>query len=142
VPSSFVDQIRVMQLQPSNHTLTPVDTIHLGMPVDNLSVDRRSGDLYAAAFPDVLTLLKSFKDPYHVDSPTTVWRIRKRAAGQVGSGAGAAYEVEKVVEDREAKVLGGGTVARHDSETGRLFIGGMFVSCGKGAILRSSWLGC
>lgn len=45
------------------------------------------------------------------------------------------------MEDREAKVLGGGTVARHDSETGRLFIGGMFVSCGKGLFFgRAGWV--
>lgn len=116
-----------MQFHPANQTLTEVDTIHLGMPVDNLSVDLRSGDLYAAAFPDVLKLLKSFKDPYHVDSPTTVWRIRKRSGEKAGSGSGSAYEVKKILEDKEAKVVGGATIARHDSKTGRLFIGGTFV---------------
>ena len=113
IPSSAIDKIRVMELQ-SDLTLKEVDVVHVGMPIDNLSVDR-NGDIYGAAIPKTLVLLKSFKDPHHLDSPSTIWRIRK---------AGSSYEVKKILEDREAKTMGGATVARHDVKTGKLFIGG------------------
>ena len=115
IPSSIKDNIRVMELQ-SDLMLKEVDVIHVGMPIDNLSVDR-NGDIYAAAFPKILRLLDSFKDPHHVDSPSTIWRIHK---------AGLSYEVKKMLEDREAKTMGGATVARHDAKSGMLFIGGNF----------------
>ena len=114
VPNSAKDQIKVMELLP-NLTMKEVDVIRLGMPVDNLSVDKR-GDIYAAAFPDSLTLLRSLKDPYNLDAPSTIWRIRMM---------GSTYDIHKVLEDKEAKIMGGATVARHDVKTGRLFIGGM-----------------
>ena len=98
----------------SNKFLRDVDVIHLGMPVDNLSVDE-NGDIWAAAFSKVLKLLGSFGDPYKVDSPTTLWRIRKVLGG---------YVTEKVLENADAVVLGGATVVRHDVKTGKLFIGG------------------
>ena len=114
VPSSGKDEISVMKLLP-DLTMKKVDVIRVGMPVDNLSVDK-DGDIYAAAFPDPLTLLKSLDDPYNLDAPSTIWRIRK---------IGSKYEIHKVIEDKEAKTMGGATIARHDVKTGRLFIGGM-----------------
>lgn len=98
----------------SDHTLTEVTTIHLGMPIDNLSTDK-NGDIYAAAFPKPLQLLDSIKDPYHIDTPSTIWRIRKSGSG---------YEVKKLLEDKEAKIMGGATTASHDVKTGKLFMGG------------------
>ena len=44
-------------------SLKEVHTIHVGMPVDNLSVDQ-SGDIYAAAFPKILDVVKAFKNAY------------------------------------------------------------------------------
>ena len=115
IPSSAIDKIRVMELLP-DLTLREVTVIKTGMPIDNLGVDKR-GDIYAAGFPDALTFLKSLSDPYNIDGPSTIWRIHKVDDLK--------YEVQKVLEDKEAKVLGGATVARHDVRTGRLFIGGM-----------------
>lgn len=116
IPSSLIDKIRVMKLQP-DLTLKETDVIHLGMPVDNLSLDKSSGDIYASAFPKMIVTLKTFGKPYELDSPTTIWRIRKSASG---------YETMKVLEDKEVKIVGGATVVVHDSKTGRLFIGGKF----------------
>lgn len=116
IPSSLIDKIRVMKLQP-DLTLKEVDVIHLGMPVDNLSLDKSSGNIYASAFPKMTIMLKTFGKPFEVDSPTTIWRIRKSASG---------YEITKVLEDKEVKTVGGATVAAHDLKTGRLFIGGKF----------------
>ena len=104
-----------MELQP-DLTLKEINVIHLGMPVDNLSVDEK-GDIYAASFPKIWTFVKSMGDPYNIDAPATIWRIRK---------SGKDYEVEKVIEDGEGKIIGSATIARHDAKTGRLFIGGMF----------------
>ena len=94
--------------------LRDIDVIHLGMPVDNLSVDK-NGDVWAAAFPKVLQLLKSFSDPSHIDSPTSIWRIRK---------VQGSYVKQKVLEDAEARIVGSATVVTHDTKTGKLFIGG------------------
>lgn len=105
-----------MKLQP-DITLKEIDVIHLGMPVDNLSLDKSSGHIYAAAFPRMIIMLKPFGKPYEIDSPTTIWCIRKSASG---------YETTKVLEDKEANTVGGAIVVAHDSKTGRLSIGGKF----------------
>ena len=83
------------------------------MPFDNLSLDK-NGDIWGAGFPSVTAFLASVADPWNVDWPTTVWRFRKDKG----------YKAEKVIEDREAKVVAGGATVRYDSKTGRLFMGG------------------
>jgi hypothetical protein len=113
IPSSMEDRIRVMELQ-TDLSLKEVAVIRTGMAVDNLSTDR-NGDIYAAAFPKGLKMLASLKDPYKLNSPSTIFRIRKTEDG---------YEVKKVLEDMEGRLVGGATVARHDVKTGRLFMGG------------------
>ena len=101
-----------------NHTLKDVDVIDVGMPIDNLSVDSND-DIYAAGFPNILQLLKSFTDPYNVECPSTLWRIRKSVSG---------YEVKKILEDKAKKIMSGATIVQHDVKTGRLFIGGTNLS--------------
>ena len=115
VPSSAIDMIRVMRLQ-EDLTLKQVDVVHTGMPIDNLSVDK-NGDIYAAGFPKALQFIKSTSAPHEIDAPTTIWRIRR---------VGDKHEVKKILEDKEAKILGGATVAVHDVKTGRIFVGGAF----------------
>lgn len=114
IPSSFSDQIKVMKLRP-DLMLEEVDTIRLGMPIDNLSVDE-NGDIYAAAFPRVLKIMEVYQKPYETSSPSTIWRIRK---------SGSSYQIQKILEDKEGKLVSGATVAIHDARTGRLFIGGI-----------------
>ncbi|KAL8747286.1 MAG: hypothetical protein Q9190_000830 [Brigantiaea leucoxantha] len=115
IPSSFIDNIRVMRLT-DQLDLEEVHSIYVGMPVDNLSVDQ-AGDIYAAGLPKVLDLLAAFENPLRLRSPSTIWRIRRIKMT-------LDYEVTKVLEDREASYINGATVARHDVKTGRLFIGG------------------
>ena len=115
IPSSFIDNIRVMALQDDN-TLKQVDVIHLGMPVDNLSVDE-NGDIWAAAFPKVMRFLDTFGDPHGIDSPSTIWKITRKAEG--------GYSTTKVLEDRDAGFVAGATVAVHDVRSGKIFVGGM-----------------
>lgn len=104
-----------MQLQ-DGLTMKELHVIKLGMPVDNLSIDR-NGDIYAAGIPKLLKVLDAFKKPYETRSPSTIWRLRRL-------GLGLDYEVGKILEDREARIMRGLTVAVHDVKTGRLFLGG------------------
>ena len=104
-----------MQLQ-DGLTMKELHIIKLGMPVDNLSIDG-NGDIYAAGFPKILKVLEAFKKPYETRSPSTIWRIRR-------VGLGLDYEVRRILEDKEATIVRGLTVAVHDVKTGRLFLGG------------------
>ena len=131
IPSSFIDRITVMKLQ-STGILKEIKVIRVGMPIDNLSVDE-VGDIYAASFPQILKVLKSFKDPHRLGFPSTIWRIRKVSHG---------YETMKVLEDRDASVLHGATVALHDARTGRLFIGGRIQLCPRCSIELIGYARC
>ena len=91
-----------------------VNVVRVGMPVDNLAVDK-DGDIFAAGFPSAQRFLETYSDPFNIDSPTTIWRIRRRDDE---------YVVTKVLEDKEARTFGGATVARHDVTSGKIFIGG------------------
>lgn len=97
--------------------LKEVDLVRVGMPIDNLSVDR-NGDVWAAAIPKALEVESAMADPYNFVFRSTIWRIHKL---EMGSG----YEVKKMLEDKESNIVGGATTAVHDVETGRLFISGM-----------------
>lgn len=113
VPSAVGDAIRVMQLQPDGR-LKEIEIIKLGMPVDNLAVDA-NGDIYAAGLPKLLDLVATMDDPFGKDAPSTIWRISKTTTG---------YKTEKVLEDKDKRVISGVTSARHDVKTGRIFMGG------------------
>ncbi|KAI2475439.1 hypothetical protein Ptr902_13125 [Pyrenophora tritici-repentis] len=116
VPSAIDGKIRIFSLDPSTKKLTLVETVNVGMPLDNISPDA-NGDMYAAGFPNLIQSGKGFDDPYGEISPVTIWRVRKR--GVEGEGR---HKVEKVIEDNEGKVLSGSTTVRHDVKTGRLFV--------------------
>lgn len=123
VPSAIDGKVRFFKLDTEYNTLRPLGIINVGMPLDNISPDA-NGDLYAAAFPDLIQAGKAFADPYNEISPVTIWRIRKTVDRRDGVVVSVGYRVEKVLEDRESKVLSGSTTVRHDVKTGRLFISG------------------
>lgn len=120
VPSTIAGTISVYSLTPSVEsasvppTFTLVDTIHVGMPLDNLALDA-SGDLWIPGFPNGAQLMKWVEDPVKNKSPATIWKIKK---------LDGVYQWEKVLEDREASILNGITTVRHDVKTGQLFLGG------------------
>ncbi|MCJ1382481.1 hypothetical protein MMC17_005594 [Xylographa soralifera] len=118
VPQIMKSRIRVMELQ-QDLTLNQIDTIYIGMPVDNLSVDK-NGDIWAAGIPKAFVFTATFEDPFERKSPSTIWRIRKLKKRK-------GYEVRKILEDKEANVMSGATVAIHDVKTGKLFISGAVV---------------
>lgn len=110
--------------------LTLLDTIRVPYPVDNLSVDK-NGDIYAAAFPQIYKWTERASNPFDVKVPTAVIRIKKvgmegkRGKGREGvvlHGELGDWEVETVLED-DGSVVGGATIAVHDAETGRIFMG-------------------
>jgi hypothetical protein len=122
VPSAIDGKIRVLAVQPDK-TLRLVDIINVGMPLDNISPDA-NGDMYAAGFPNLYQTGKGFADPYNQPSPVTIWRIRKTVDFGKSGVRSVDYRVEKVIEDKEGKVLSGSTTVRHDAKTGRLFVSG------------------
>ncbi|KAF7959511.1 hypothetical protein EAE96_001127 [Botrytis aclada] len=116
VASSIKGKVFVYALE-ANNTFTQIDEIDLQMPLDNLSVDA-NGDILAAAFPDVVKLVKSMDDST-INIPATAFRIRKFDT----EDGGWRYVVTKVIEDIEASVLSAATSVVHDPKTGRLFFG-------------------
>jgi hypothetical protein len=127
VPSTIDGQIRVYALTQDN-LMQLIDTIHTGMPLDNVSPDAR-GDLYVAGFPDFRQALAGMSDPRNVNAPASILRIRKTVDADAGGVRSVDYRVEKVVEDREGKIISGATTVRHDVKTGRLWIGSKFGYC-------------
>jgi hypothetical protein len=106
------------------------------MPLDNISPDA-NGDIYVAGFPSLYQSWKGLEDPYNENSPVTIWRIRKTVDVRKRK---VDYRVEKVIEDREGKVLSGSSTVRHDAKTGRLFVSGKLIcdvsQCG--VLIRNS----
>jgi hypothetical protein len=122
VPSSVDGYIRVYALTSSN-LLQHIDTIRTGMPIDNISPDAR-GDLYVPGFPNMRAGIAGMSDPLNKDVPSSILRIRKTVDVQRQK---VDYRVEKVLEDREGRIVSGATTVRHDVKTGRLFIGGKYI---------------
>lgn len=130
VPNTISPRIDVFSLT-ENHLLNPVTTISAPFPIDNLSVDK-NGDIYAASFPKLHMMIKHQAKPFELTSPSTVVRIRRAGKGYEGKGRQGhlgmegekgEYLVEEVLED-DGAIVNGATIAVHDVETGRIFIGG------------------
>lgn len=100
--------------------LEQVDEVYLGMMFDNLTIDPE-GNIFAGGFPDPQGLMRAFRNPYGTSAPSTIFMMRK----VTGENGKETYEVVKLVEDAEAKVLPTTSTAVHDSVTGRLFLGGV-----------------
>lgn len=111
VPDSLTGIIKVFKII-ADDELEQVSEIDTGYSIDNLSVDS-NGDVWVAAFPIGLDIMKAYKDPYNAHPPSAALRIRKVE--------GAKYEVDKVIEDAEGEVLPVSTTVIHDAKTGRLF---------------------
>lgn len=143
VPSSANGNIRVYRPSYGSGAAIPVLTkihdIPISYPIDNLSLDSRTGDIYVPCLPKALEMLAAGSDPYNSFPPTTVFRVKR-----VEDGTGKAnfkYEVEKVLEDvgGNGAVLPGTTTVVRDGRTGRLFLSGES-SCFPLCSLRSSFL--
>jgi hypothetical protein len=126
VPSVVDGNIRVLELNGQGEKMRLIDTISVGMPLDNLSPDA-NGDIYAPGFPNIYQTAKGFGDPANEIAPVTIWRIRKVIEKGAEGVQKVNYQVTKILEDKDSKVLSGSTTVRHDAKTGRLFIGGEFL---------------
>ncbi|KAM0281446.1 hypothetical protein ACHAQH_003569 [Verticillium albo-atrum] len=111
VPSAATGVIHVFKIL-KNNSIEQVDEIRTGYSIDNVSVDQ-NGDVFVAAFPIGLGVLKAFNDPRNSFPPAAVLRLRKGENG---------YDIEKVLEDAHSEVLPAATTALHDAKTGRLFL--------------------
>jgi hypothetical protein len=114
VPFSAEPFIGVYQFDESG-LLKEVHRIPTGMGADNLSVDS-NGDIWVAGIPKVLEIMGTLDDPLNGLATSTILKIHKSGEGR--------YQVEKVLEDAEKKVLSSATTAVFDVRTRRLFIGG------------------
>lgn len=130
MPNTNTGEIQVFALNKANK-LDHLDSIKLPYPVDNFSVDR-NGDLFIAGFPQGYKWGLSARAPFDVLAPTAVFRIKKAIKrvpeGQERKGIDfhgklGDWTVEKVIED-DGSVVGGATIAVHDVEAGRYFMGG------------------
>lgn len=123
VPDTLAGTISVYSINrpspsPSSVNFTLIGTVPVGMPLDNLALDK-NGDLWVAGFADGVKLMQWIEDPVNVKVSGTIWRVKKAEEGK--------WKVEKMVEDKEAAILNAVTVARHDAKSGRLFMGGEFM---------------
>ncbi|KAI6363580.1 hypothetical protein MCOR25_005863 [Pyricularia grisea] len=127
VPSSGSSTIRVYRHVPGTsnnegrrHPVEEVGFIDVGYSIDNISEDA-DGNLFVAAFPKVMEILKFGDDPLNKWSTATIFRIRKtqEADGKLS------FTFEKLIEDRDKEALPGATTAVRDAKTGRLFLGGV-----------------
>ncbi|KAF4973962.1 hypothetical protein FZEAL_9069 [Fusarium zealandicum] len=110
VPSSLLGTVHIYRTLPNND-LEKVEDVSTGFSLDNISVDQH-GDIWVAAFPMGLEILKAYNDPYNAHPPSTVLRITK---------VDGKYVVDKIIEDAAGEVLPGATTVVHDAKTGRLF---------------------
>ncbi|CAG9944871.1 unnamed protein product [Clonostachys rosea f. rosea IK726] len=108
----------------SGETLSKVDEINVKMTVDNLSVDEE-GNVLVAAFPVPLKVPASVEKPYSVNAPATALMLQKRLDSESqGQGIGA-YNIVKLIEDRDAKILPTTTIVVRDAKSGTLFLSGV-----------------
>ncbi|VUC34843.1 unnamed protein product [Clonostachys rosea] len=108
----------------SGETLTKVDHIDLKMTVDNLSVDAE-GNVLAAAFPVPLKVPASVENPDSIVAPATALMLQKRLDSESQDQGTGTYNVVKVIEDRDTKVLPTSTVVVRDAKSGMLFLSGV-----------------
>ena len=121
VAHSLTGMVTVHRLE--NGQLIQIESIPLGYPIDNISLDA-DNNLIAAAIPDLLGYVKASEDPYNVVPPATVFSIES-IIGHIASHAND-YRITKLVEDNSGKVLPGISTALHDVQSQRLFLGGVF----------------
>lgn len=131
VPSAVIGNIHVFRPHFAPGTTTPtlkkVYEIKVPYPIDNLSLDPFTGDIYAAVFPKAFEMIAGFADPEHHTAPSAAMRIQL----VLGDKGKLKYEVEKVLEDTGGKntPLTASTTVVKDGRTGRLFLSGEFCLC-------------
>lgn len=117
VPSSMTGIIDVYRA-PADNKLEKIDEIKTDYALDNISIDE-NGDLYVAAFPVGIGVLKAYNDPYGSHPAAAALRITKAKTG---------YNIEKIIEDDSGEMLPAATTVVHDAKTGRLFLSSMYLS--------------
>jgi hypothetical protein len=111
----------------SNGTFTKVGEIITHFPIDNLSVDA-AGSILVAAFPSPLRLGAAMESPRTINSPAAVLSITKREGNSVDTAEASVrggYDITKILEDGEGKVLPTTTIVVHDVESRRLILSGV-----------------
>jgi arylesterase/paraoxonase len=84
--------------------------------------------MMAVGFPKVYKTLESHKDPLGVNPPSAVFVLQRKERTGLAALMGNEWHdgdvtVTKIMED-DGNMLSGVTIAVHDTETGRIFVGG------------------
>ncbi|KIM45407.1 hypothetical protein M413DRAFT_17405 [Hebeloma cylindrosporum] len=99
------------------------DFVPVDRGMDNLSIDS-DGFVWAAAFPNALTLIfKHFSDP-SIPSPTTALRFSMNTGPDAVRRGGEKYKVERLFED-DGSVASGTTSVVYDAQRNLLFLNGL-----------------
>ncbi|KAH8803297.1 hypothetical protein F5884DRAFT_805042 [Xylogone sp. PMI_703] len=127
VPNTVTGDLNIFTLN-SSRQFEEVATVKTGYPLDNLHIER-NGDVYAAAFPQMYKLMASGKQPFALNPPAMVLKIRREDGAEEVDKEGKSrktpsWVVEKVLED-DGSVLPGATVAVHDELMDSIFVGGV-----------------
>ncbi|MCJ1307933.1 hypothetical protein MMC25_001581 [Agyrium rufum] len=117
VPNTLRNKIQVMGFDTAQKKLVELGRIRVGMPIENLSVDK-NGDIWVAGMPKANKFTASMSDPLNIFPPATVFKIHKLPSG--------GYDILKVLEDKTGEVVAGATTVVHDVKTGRIFVSGAF----------------
>jgi hypothetical protein len=124
VANSMKGGLSVLESQ-ADKTLVLTDFVPTDRPMDNLSVDSE-GFVWAAAFPDILTvLMKHFPDPSFPAS-STAFRFSVNPSADSTLNA-AKYKVETMFED-DGSTASGITSAVYDVQRNLLFLSGLLSS--------------
>ena len=125
-PSALTGEVKVLSLD-DHQSLADVGSFRVPIPVDNLSVDKK-GHILAAGFPQAYKLLEGSKDPHHTKAPSGIYVLERHERHSLASLAKTEWHdgdvtVTKIMED-DGSVLSGFSIAVHDVETGKIFLGG------------------
>lgn len=128
IASMVPGEINVYSLT-SKRELKLEDTIEIGYPIDNLSIDS-DGDIFVATFPRLYEMIEAFKD-HSLSASTSIFKVSRDEEKVKGEpkrqsidAFGGDYIVEKILED-DGSLLSGTTTAVHDPKAGRIFLSGV-----------------
>uniref|UniRef100_A0A8H8CP10 SMP-30/Gluconolactonase/LRE-like region domain-containing protein n=1 Tax=Psilocybe cubensis TaxID=181762 RepID=A0A8H8CP10_PSICU len=116
--------LTILEENTSDNTLSIVDFVPADFAMDNLAVDSK-GFVWAAAFPDVVKLVKKhFSDPTF-PAPSAALRFSVHPDHNANTTQSISrYQVETVFED-DGNVASGITSAAYDADRNLLFLAGL-----------------
>ncbi|KAH6914437.1 serum paraoxonase/arylesterase [Coprinopsis sp. MPI-PUGE-AT-0042] len=120
VVNSLPGGISVMEKQ-ADHSLVLTDYIEADRTLDNVMVDSE-GHVWAAGLPNMLNVLKHFKNPHAHKVPSSALRFSLNTGKDAFYGH--KFKVDTVFED-DGSIASGSTTAAYDAERHFLYLTGL-----------------